>query len=115
MTVPCLTSPALRPALLWSFLCVLVVLLLRLCSIAWELESDDILRFSFFCSPCVCWGLQNLGLIDTSKVSRPLPWRPATNVKREGEDVRPIHWYCDAPLSATMNTNESARGSNVER
>ncbi|PWZ52750.1 Methylenetetrahydrofolate reductase 1 [Zea mays] len=36
--------------------------------------------------------LMNLGLIEESKVSRPLPWRPATNVFRVKEDVRPIFW-----------------------
>jgi hypothetical protein len=35
---------------------------------------------------------QNLGLVDFSKVSRPLPWRPPTNSKRTKEDVRPIFW-----------------------
>lgn len=35
---------------------------------------------------------QNLGLIEESKVSRPLPWRPAANVFRVKEDVRPIFW-----------------------
>ncbi|TVU44433.1 hypothetical protein EJB05_03874 [Eragrostis curvula] len=36
--------------------------------------------------------LMNLGLIEESKVSRPLPWRPPTNVFRVKEDVRPIFW-----------------------
>jgi methylenetetrahydrofolate reductase (NADPH) len=36
--------------------------------------------------------LQNLGLIDFSKISRPLPWRPPTNIRRNKEDVRPIFW-----------------------
>ncbi|CAN6291369.1 unnamed protein product [Urochloa humidicola] len=36
--------------------------------------------------------LMNLGLIEESKVSRPLPWRPPTNVYRVKEDVRPIFW-----------------------
>lgn len=36
--------------------------------------------------------LLNLGLIDSSKVTRTLPWRPPTNIKRATEDVRPIHW-----------------------
>lgn len=37
--------------------------------------------------------LQNLGLIEESKISRSLPWRPPTNVFRVKEDVRPIFWY----------------------
>ncbi|XP_006650787.1 probable methylenetetrahydrofolate reductase [Oryza brachyantha] len=36
--------------------------------------------------------LQNLGLIEESKVARSLPWRPPTNVFRVKEDVRPIFW-----------------------
>ncbi|CAL4945067.1 unnamed protein product [Urochloa decumbens] len=36
--------------------------------------------------------LMNLGLIEESKVSRSLPWRPPTNVYRVKEDVRPIFW-----------------------
>ncbi|KAG8098742.1 hypothetical protein GUJ93_ZPchr0013g33865 [Zizania palustris] len=36
--------------------------------------------------------LMNLGLIEESKVSRSLPWRPPTNVFRVKEDVRPIFW-----------------------
>lgn len=36
--------------------------------------------------------LLNLGLIDSKKVTRTLPWRPPTNIKRASEDVRPIHW-----------------------
>lgn len=36
--------------------------------------------------------LANLGLIDTTKIRRPLPWRPATNVLRTKENVRPIFW-----------------------
>ncbi|KAK9125803.1 hypothetical protein Scep_014649 [Stephania cephalantha] len=36
--------------------------------------------------------LQNLGLIDESKITRSLPWRPPTNVFRAKEDVRPIFW-----------------------
>ncbi|KAJ3669375.1 hypothetical protein LUZ60_011325 [Juncus effusus] len=36
--------------------------------------------------------LKNIGLIEESKVSRTLPWRPATNAFREKEDVRPIFW-----------------------
>lgn len=37
--------------------------------------------------------LQNLGLIEESKISRSLPWRRPTNVFRVKEDVRPIFWY----------------------
>ena len=36
--------------------------------------------------------LQNLGLIDESKITRSLPWRPPANVFRTKEDVRPIFW-----------------------
>jgi methylenetetrahydrofolate reductase (NADPH) len=36
--------------------------------------------------------LTNLGLIEESKLSRTLPWRPPTNVFRVKEDVRPIFW-----------------------
>ncbi|VAI38865.1 unnamed protein product [Triticum turgidum subsp. durum] len=36
--------------------------------------------------------LMNLGLIEESKLSRTLPWRPPTNVFRVKEDVRPIFW-----------------------
>uniref|UniRef100_A0A5B6ZDG3 Methylenetetrahydrofolate reductase n=1 Tax=Davidia involucrata TaxID=16924 RepID=A0A5B6ZDG3_DAVIN len=36
--------------------------------------------------------LMNLGLIEESKISRSLPWRPPTNVFRVKEDVRPIFW-----------------------
>ncbi|KAB5515737.1 hypothetical protein DKX38_026385 [Salix brachista] len=36
--------------------------------------------------------LMNLGLIEESKITRPLPWRPPTNVFRVKEDVRPIFW-----------------------
>lgn len=36
--------------------------------------------------------LLNLGLIEESKISRPLPWRRPTNVNRTKEDVRPIFW-----------------------
>lgn len=38
------------------------------------------------------FSLQNLGLIEESKLSRTLPWRPPTNVFRVKEDVRPIFW-----------------------
>ncbi|KAH7277412.1 hypothetical protein KP509_39G049700 [Ceratopteris richardii] len=36
--------------------------------------------------------LQNLGLVDISKIRRPLPWRPPANINRVKEDVRPIFW-----------------------
>ncbi|KAI3876092.1 hypothetical protein MKW92_053927 [Papaver armeniacum] len=36
--------------------------------------------------------LQNLGLIEESKISRTLPWKRPTNVFRVKEDVRPIFW-----------------------
>lgn len=36
--------------------------------------------------------LANLGLIDMTKIRRPLPWRPAANVLRTKENVRPIFW-----------------------
>ena len=36
--------------------------------------------------------LQNLGLIDESKITRSLPWRRPANVFRTKEDVRPIFW-----------------------
>ncbi|KAD3069105.1 hypothetical protein E3N88_36985 [Mikania micrantha] len=36
--------------------------------------------------------LTNLGLIEESKISRPLPWRRPTNLFRLKEDVRPIFW-----------------------
>ncbi|KAL8104550.1 putative methylenetetrahydrofolate reductase (NADH) [Apium graveolens] len=36
--------------------------------------------------------LTNLGLIEESKISRPLPWRRPTNVFRVKENVRPIFW-----------------------
>ncbi|KAI4985933.1 hypothetical protein ZWY2020_018563 [Hordeum vulgare] len=36
--------------------------------------------------------LMNLGLIEESKLSRTLPWRPPTYVFRVKEDVRPIFW-----------------------
>ncbi|KAL0322806.1 UNVERIFIED_CONTAM: putative methylenetetrahydrofolate reductase [Sesamum angustifolium] len=36
--------------------------------------------------------LMNLGLIEESKISRPLPWRRPTNVFRVKENVRPIFW-----------------------
>ncbi|CAI5525955.1 unnamed protein product [Closterium sp. Naga37s-1] len=36
--------------------------------------------------------LKNLGLIEASNIPRTLPWRPATNIVRCTEDVRPIYW-----------------------
>ncbi|XP_004250093.1 methylenetetrahydrofolate reductase (NADH) 2 [Solanum lycopersicum] len=36
--------------------------------------------------------LMNLGLIEESKISRPLPWRRPANIFRVKEDVRPIFW-----------------------
>ncbi|CAI7830419.1 unnamed protein product [Closterium sp. NIES-53] len=36
--------------------------------------------------------LKNLGLIEASNIPRALPWRPATNIVRCTEDVRPIYW-----------------------
>jgi len=56
--------------------------------------------------------LQNLGLIDFTKVTRPLPWRPPTNMKRTKEDVRPIFW-ANRPrsyLSRTITWDEFPRG-----
>jgi methylenetetrahydrofolate reductase (NADPH) len=56
--------------------------------------------------------LQNLGLIDFSRVTRPLPWRPPTNSKRTKEDVRPIFW-ANRPrsyISRTTSWDEFPRG-----
>ncbi|KAL0366543.1 UNVERIFIED_CONTAM: Methylenetetrahydrofolate reductase 1 [Sesamum radiatum] len=36
--------------------------------------------------------LMNLGLVEESKISRPLPWRRPANVFRVKENVRPIFW-----------------------
>ncbi|KAF1896307.1 hypothetical protein Lal_00018590 [Lupinus albus] len=41
---------------------------------------------------CSC-DINNLGLIEESKIYRSLPWRRPTNVFRIREDVRPIFWY----------------------
>lgn len=49
--------------------------------------------------------LTNLGLIHDTKVYRELPWRPATNVKRTKEDVRPIFW-ANRPKSYLSRTSE---------
>lgn len=56
--------------------------------------------------------LQNLGLIDVSKIRRPLPWRPPTNIRRAKEDVRPIFW-ANRPwsyISRTTTWEEYPRG-----
>ncbi|GAQ85933.1 methylenetetrahydrofolate reductase [Klebsormidium nitens] len=56
--------------------------------------------------------LTNLGLIDESKVQRTLPWRPPTNIKRRGEEVRPIFW-ANRPrsyLSRSSNWDEFPKG-----
>ncbi|KAF6150136.1 hypothetical protein GIB67_023091 [Kingdonia uniflora] len=56
--------------------------------------------------------LQNLGLINETKISRPLPWRPPTNVFRIKEDVRPIFW-ANRPksyLSRTLGWDEYPHG-----
>ncbi|XP_021752218.1 methylenetetrahydrofolate reductase 2-like [Chenopodium quinoa] len=36
--------------------------------------------------------LLNLGLVEESKIQRPLPWKRPANVNRIKEDVRPIFW-----------------------
>ncbi|KAG9128921.1 hypothetical protein Leryth_009659 [Lithospermum erythrorhizon] len=36
--------------------------------------------------------LMNLGVIEESKISRPLPWKRPTNLNRVKEGVRPIFW-----------------------
>lgn len=36
--------------------------------------------------------LENLGMIDSGKMPRALPWRPPANEKRLAEEVRPIFW-----------------------
>ncbi|KAH0462689.1 hypothetical protein IEQ34_010264 [Dendrobium chrysotoxum] len=48
--------------------------------------------------------LMNLGLIEESKVTRSLPWRPPTNVFRAKEDVRPIFW-ANRPKSYILRTS----------
>jgi len=56
--------------------------------------------------------LQNLGLIDFTKVTRPLPWRPPTNTRRTKEDVRPIFW-ANRPrsyISRTTSWDQFPRG-----
>ncbi|KAI5679495.1 hypothetical protein M9H77_00722 [Catharanthus roseus] len=56
--------------------------------------------------------LMNLGLIEESKVSRPLPWRRPTNVNRSKEDVRPIFW-ANRPksyISRTLGWEQYPRG-----
>ncbi|MCD7469447.1 Methylenetetrahydrofolate reductase 1 [Datura stramonium] len=56
--------------------------------------------------------LMNLGLIEESKISRPLPWRRPTNVFRVKEDVRPIFW-ANRPksyISRTLGWDEYPHG-----
>eukprot|EP00898_Chlorokybus_atmophyticus_P001234 jgi/Chlat1/2110/Chrsp17S02699 len=36
--------------------------------------------------------LQQLGFVSSTRLPRALPWRPPTNARRHGEDVRPIFW-----------------------
>ncbi|XP_020584322.1 probable methylenetetrahydrofolate reductase [Phalaenopsis equestris] len=48
--------------------------------------------------------LMNLGLIEESKVTRSLPWRPPANVFRAKEDVRPIFW-ANRPRSYILRTS----------
>ncbi|KAL2654165.1 hypothetical protein R1flu_022293 [Riccia fluitans] len=49
--------------------------------------------------------LQNLGLVDITRVNRSLPWRPPTNQKRNGEEVRPIFW-ANRPKSYITRTTQ---------
>ncbi|XP_044499227.1 methylenetetrahydrofolate reductase 2-like [Mangifera indica] len=56
--------------------------------------------------------LMNLGVIEESKISRPLPWRPSANIFRVKEDVRPIFW-ANRPksyLSRTTGWDEYPHG-----
>ncbi|KAK4353600.1 hypothetical protein RND71_025794 [Anisodus tanguticus] len=56
--------------------------------------------------------LMNLGLIEESKISRPLPWRRPTNVFCVKEDVRPIFW-ANRPksyISRTIGWDEYPHG-----
>ncbi|KAF3621494.1 Methylenetetrahydrofolate reductase 1 [Capsicum annuum] len=56
--------------------------------------------------------LMNLGFIEESKISRPLPWRRPTNVFRVKEDVRPIFW-ANRPksyISRTIGWDEFPHG-----
>ncbi|OIT36719.1 PREDICTED: methylenetetrahydrofolate reductase 2-like [Nicotiana attenuata] len=56
--------------------------------------------------------LMNLGLIEESQISRPLPWRRPTNVFRVKEDVRPIFW-ANRPksyISRTLGWDEYPHG-----
>jgi len=56
--------------------------------------------------------LTNLGLIEESKITRSLPWRPPTNVFRVKEDVRPIFW-ANRPksyISRTVGWEQYPRG-----
>ncbi|XP_060183664.1 probable methylenetetrahydrofolate reductase (NADH) [Lycium barbarum] len=56
--------------------------------------------------------MMNLGLIEESKISRPLPWRRPTNIFRVKEDVRPIFW-ANRPksyISRTLGWDEYPHG-----
>ncbi|XP_010524471.1 PREDICTED: methylenetetrahydrofolate reductase 1 [Tarenaya hassleriana] len=56
--------------------------------------------------------LMNLGLIEESKISRPLPWRRPANIFRTKEDVRPIFW-ANRPksyISRTMGWDDFPHG-----
>ncbi|KAL2922405.1 Methylenetetrahydrofolate reductase 2 [Bienertia sinuspersici] len=56
--------------------------------------------------------LLNLGLIEESKIQRPLPWKRPANVKRTKEDVRPIFW-ANRPksyISRTMGWDQYPQG-----
>ena len=65
--------------------------LMGICT-SWQfLRSFAYIKYLWHNLGIILW--QNLGLIDFTKVTRPLPWRPPTNMKRTKEDVRPIFWY----------------------
>ncbi|KAG9443448.1 hypothetical protein H6P81_014788 [Aristolochia fimbriata] len=56
--------------------------------------------------------LKNLGLVDETKISRPLPWRRPANVFRVKEDVRPIFW-ANRPksyIARTLGWDQYPRG-----
>ncbi|KNA12569.1 hypothetical protein SOVF_124730 [Spinacia oleracea] len=56
--------------------------------------------------------LLNLGLIEESKIQRPLPWKRPANVNRTKEDVRPIFW-ANRPksyISRTMGWDQYPQG-----
>ncbi|PHT31308.1 Methylenetetrahydrofolate reductase 1 [Capsicum baccatum] len=56
--------------------------------------------------------LMNLGFIEETKISRPLPWRRPANVFRVKEDVRPIFW-ANRPksyISRTIGWDEYPHG-----